>query len=320
MSNTTDLIEALNKTDYKTGTAVKVIGAAVGAVADYASFVGVIIGAIQFIEGLMGQSDQAQAALQDVLNSIRDDLKAENLLQRLRDLDSWIAPAEGVFAQLKATLNATPPVSSGEILDQIRTCLTALVALGLDDKWTTVQNDPVYFPLPASAGAGHGYWAYRGGGIPSAVFPVTPTNPGPAQPFTYKGLTFVYFCVPAADANGLVFNYTYILPLYLRALMIFLAVGAVLDPKFIQNYSDVPGGLRDIAKLLLARHDQIKEGIVNLWAPNADDVIGQPINYPGGSPNYEAQFLSGLFVPSPWDGATAPWPVDPIGTYPPSST
>jgi hypothetical protein len=108
MSNTSDLIEALNNTSKKDGDAVKVIGAAVGTVADYVSFVGAIVGAIQFLEGLMGQSDRAQAALQDVLNSIRDDLKAENLLQRLRDLDNWIAPAEGVFAQLKATLNATP--------------------------------------------------------------------------------------------------------------------------------------------------------------------------------------------------------------------
>jgi hypothetical protein len=89
---------------------------------------------------------------------------------------------------------------------------------------------------------------------------VTPSNPGPGQPFTYKGLTFVYFSVPVADANGLVFNYTYILPLYLRAIMILLTVGGVLDPKFTQSYSEQ---LQSFADFLLVKHDKIwKEGIV----------------------------------------------------------
>src|SRR5262249_7048099 len=136
-----------------------------------------------------------------------------------------------------------------------------------------------------------------------AVFPRTPSNPGPRQPFTYKGLTFMYYCVPTADGNGLVFNYTYILPLFLRALSIFLTVGALLDPKFIQNYSDP---LRSIADFLLTQHDKIqKEGIVNLWPPSADDAT-VPLN------KYIAltdQLQSGLFIDTKWDGATSPLPV-----------
>jgi hypothetical protein len=305
MSNTTELINAINKAGTEDGDAVHFVGAAVGAVADYAGFVGAIIGAINFLESLLVQDDQSKVALVDVLNSIRDDLKAESLLQRLRDLDSVIAPAEGVFAQLKATLNAInagKPPSEDEILDQIRTCLTAVISLGpavgQQDKWTAVYNDQVYFPLPKPEN-----WAYEGGGIPSAVFPRTPSNPGPGQPFTYKGLTFMYFCVPTADGNGLVFNYTYILPLFLRALMIFLAVGALLDPKFTENYSEQ---LRSIADFLLTQHDKIqKEGIVNLWPPNADDAI-VPLNKDVALTD---QLQSGLFIDTRWDGATSPSPV-----------
>jgi hypothetical protein len=61
------------------------------------------------------------------------------------------------------------------------------------------------------------------------------------------------------------FNYTYILPQYLQAVNVFLSIGAVIDPKFVQNWSDT---IRSMACLMQSVHDCIvKNGITQLSPP-----------------------------------------------------
>ncbi len=74
---------------------------------------------------------------------------------------------------------------------------------------------------------------------------------------------------PQADADGLVFNYTYTLPQFLRAVYILLTAIRALEPKSLPKYTDV---FTKCVNRLAAVHQTITSGIVGTRMPSMADV------------------------------------------------
>jgi hypothetical protein len=127
---------------------------------------------------------------------------AEDILDRLRNLEQAIVGAATVLSQLKDDISQQPPVSNEYRLQQIQTCLAAVIDLtdmkGTDNKWRVVYNDQNYYS---------------------------------------DGWNGVVARQP--DGDGLVFSYTYVLPIYLRSIYILLTAIGTLMPKDLTNYSEV---------------------------------------------------------------------------------
>jgi hypothetical protein len=119
--------------------ALQRIGGAIGLLADLSGGLSTVVGVIDFVQGLFGTggTDPTLQALQDIENIVAlilTDQKGEDLLARWRDLDQYLIPAEGVFRNLIADVNATPPLSTGEKSDRILTCLDAVLAFEIGEE------------------------------------------------------------------------------------------------------------------------------------------------------------------------------------------
>ena len=273
MSNLLEFKEAIGKINTENNDDIALLGAAIGTIADFAGAAGAVVSVIGFIGslfGLGGGGDQTQAELDKILSTIDAEFKQLNLNTQAEDLKNQLASinsyavtrAVSIAENLESDLTVDPPLSSGDKSSRLEDCLTAVnslspvaVAGGLNQVWQVVHDYQVYF-APTHP------WLYEDGGLPSADFP-----------FTYEGLTFRNTFDPGADPNGLVFNYVYILPAYLRTILIYLAVGTGFYPNFGRDDQDHAAQLRKIADDLLSAHDTIKGGIVSVTAPSKDDVI-----------------------------------------------
>jgi hypothetical protein len=240
LPNLSDLIQAVSTTNAD-GTAkavdtVGAVGASLGLLADVSGAVGFVQIATSLVNTILGKDDQVTAALNQLqmeMQELQAAVKAEDTLERLRDLEQAINPAATVLAQLKADIAQQPPVTNEYRLQQVQTCLAAVIELtdmqGTDNKWRVVYNDQNFYS----------------DGWNGAVAP---------QP----------------DGDGLVFNYTYVLPIYLRSIYILLTAIATLTPKDLKTYSDV---LRDcITRLQLVHDTVVNNGIVVLRAPAAAEM------------------------------------------------
>jgi hypothetical protein len=74
---------------------------------------------------------------------------------------------------------------------------------------------------------------------------------------------------PQADSSGEVFNYTYTLPQFLRAIYILLTVIRALEPKSLPDYATTFASCVD---LLTSLHQTITSGIVGTRMPSVSDV------------------------------------------------
>jgi hypothetical protein len=304
-NNLSAFLQAAGATGAANSSAVNVIGAGIGTVADFVGGVGAVISAVELAEKLALGNDNARTALQEIIDAMYTgfhelnlDLRAEDLKRQWDLIDLLFADAEAAFDSLKSDLTASPPVDSGYKSLQIQKCLApVLVFEGLvwgepADQWQFIHDFQVYFSPTYP-------WYYEGGGLPSSLFP-----------FSYGGQTFaVNFrdpntFDPGADANGLTFNYIYILPSYLRAIMLFLAVGAAFRPDFTRVYEH---NLRNSAKFLLMIHDQIRDGILAISAPAEDDIL--PYTFSCNGPDQSGAYH---IVPSLTPASLTPAGCDPI--------
>jgi hypothetical protein len=242
-----NLANALNNIGVTNASAFDGVGTAIGAIADVAGALSGIGGAVSLVASLMGQGDQTQQELQNILNTIQNDfaqlnqtLKAEDLIQRLTDLGNQLAPAKAVLDSLQSLVTQLP-LSPYEVTQQLETCASAIDALVPDANWLTPYNDQIYW----------NDW--------QSLWP-------PSPPWLFAGTWGYGEQAPAANSDGTVSNYTYILPAYMEAVFIFLSVGACIDPNFVQNWSN--SVLRPAAALLKAKHDAILAGIVQLSPGN----------------------------------------------------
>ncbi len=283
MSNLGDL---LNDIGIENAGAVGTIGDFIGALADL-SGAGGAIGSL--LDLLGGQSDQTRAELQAISDAIKNGfqqlnavLKSEGIIERTTNLSNQLSPAQAVLAALKALVNQQPPLTDYERTQQIEICITALQALGTSSAWEAPFSEQVFW-----TDAGSNVWANKYS---------VPIDRG------YGDQS------PTADSTGAVFNYTYVLPVYLQAVYIFLAVGTSLDPKFSANYG--ASVLEPAVNALQTYHDKIlNDGVTKLspapWDSSSllptlldDPASAVKINPAGLSP-VAATSISVPLLPSP---------------------
>lgn len=232
MSNLNDLLDHMG---LEGEPGVQLAGDIFGVLAD-------LSGAIGFLQltGFLSTDDKLQgtlSAINDDLNQIAQlvqqlegQIAASDKLQRMRDIDQGIGPAVAVFQQLPAIVTAKPPATEDFKLTQIQTCLEAVLFFTDFDDKWQV----VQADLPYFTDAWSGELA------------------------------------PAASADGLVFNYTYTFPQFLRSIYILLATIRALQPSSLNKYVDV---LTRASNRLESIHQTIVDsGIVGTRAPGVGDL------------------------------------------------
>ncbi len=300
MSNLSDLKDAIDKISNGNDEGIALIGSSIGTIADLAGGVGAVISVVQLASALLGSGgdDQTQAMLNDILATIKAEYQklhkeVQGLIDKFESAsvnNTLVVTAVAIGQNLASDVAAN--LSSDGKSSRLEACLAAVNSLaltasagGLNQVWQVVQEDQLYF-VPTNP------WVYDDGGLPSADFP-----------FTYENLAFQRTFIPDAGPDGLVFNYTYVLPAYLRTIMIYLAVGVAFYPNFGHDHPDHTAQLRHIAEDLLGAHDLIKGGIVSIAAPSKDDVIpyGWFQDDTGG---WTADIALGPVYRSSWEVAT----------------
>jgi len=273
LSNLNEFLNAVNgKNEEGTVAAistVKIVGSGIGVLADLSGIIGFAQAAMSLIDTVLGNDK----SLDDVLNAmtrlfaeLNAEIRAGQILERMRDLANTMADSKAVLQQLPTMVQEG--TSNDFRLEQIQKCLSAVINLtDADDsggKWKAVYGDQLY---------------YSGDGWSDPVMP---------QP----------------DADDLVFNYTYILPLYLRSIYTLLTAIGTLSPKDLHLYSDT---FRACVIRLQRVHDTVTDGIVisrlpvnsEIW--KATDPNSGWEAYKGGP--YASSFPNGQFLGfSTWAG------------------
>ena len=179
---------------------------------------------------------QQDLSVQDVLNAIQTEfsqlegqIAANDKLQRMRDVDIGINPAVNVFDGLQAMMTYTPPLDREYKQTQIDICRGSV-------EFFTDYDDK---------------WQAAKADLP----------------FYSDGWSGTL--APQADSSGNVFNYTYTLPQFLRAIYIFLITIRALDPKSLKSYLEV---FTKCFNRLATVHQTIVSGIVGTRMPSVSDV------------------------------------------------
>lgn len=212
--------------------AMNKVGGMLGLLADISGAIGLVQLTYDEVQGITG----SDLSLQDVLNAIQTafsqlegQIAASDKLQRMRDVDLGINPAVAVLEQLPAIMKSTPPPSQDFKLTQIQTCLESVL-------FFTDYDDK---------------WQAAKADLP------------------YYSDGWSGTLAPQAGSDGLVFNYTYTLPQFLRAISILLTTIRALEPKSLQSYSEV---FTHCVNRLATVHQTITSGIVGARMPSVSDV------------------------------------------------
>jgi|SRR5579863_851654 len=232
----------------------------IGTIADASGAAGGIFSLVTSLINL-NKPDPVLAALDAIQTAIQNDFQQLNkavcgsqIIASNTNLLNQIGPPTTQLQALFAFVNANP--QAAQVVDFILPCITALNDLGLAVEpavWASVFECQVYWTDSGQ------FQCQCPEGIPHQL-PASGADSG-------YGLQ-----APSPNPDGVtVFSYTFILPFYLRALSLFLAVAGSLDPSFTTNYADV---LRASATLLKTIHDQIlQEGLVQLSPPSPSSPV-----------------------------------------------
>ena len=144
-------------------------------------------------------------------------VRGQDIINRVNFIALVLGPSQAVVQNLQLLINASPPLTQVQAIEQIELCLTALNVLQNAD-WALPSGDPIYW-------------------TDSGVYLLDP-------PFGDVGYGEIS---PTPDQNDLVFNYTYFLQAYLSALLMFVTVAAALDPNYAANYAGTPKYARPTA-------------------------------------------------------------------------
>jgi len=247
MANLDDLLNAVVDSDTN---ALSVAADFIGTLADL-SGAGAFLSAVLMFTGQ--QPDPVTAALQALQNAIETDfqqltqqLNAQQILDRNTNLTNQLGPALAQLQGLQEFAGGNP--SRAQASSYINICITALDTLGPGVQpnlnWETTL----------------GWWPYwTDFGQYSCDCPTIGGTVYTSQDAGYGAQQ------PSPNPDGTVFLYIYVLPVYLQAIGIFLAVAGALDPNFATDYANV---LRPSASFLQSIHDKIlQSGLTQLSPP-----------------------------------------------------
>jgi hypothetical protein len=215
------------------------------------------VGLLQMVNVLQPADDQVVKALAMLQKTVEAGIAdtntriaAEGMLAKIRDIDSGMYAANGVFGQLPTIIPQIASLSEGEILAYIETTFQATQFFtDYPDKWQAAWLDaPKY-----------------NDGWSGTVFP-------PQSQF--------------------VFNYTCVLPQFVRSIYIHLTVIAALQP------SALTGSLNQIGKCvtqLQTVHDTIADvGLVDTKVPGQADVA--KVDWASGLESWQSNWFDGKVV------------------------
>jgi len=225
-------------------------GAAIGTAADFAGAIGGVAALIDVMNAFMQTGQDQLGMVQNSINQLIGAQKAADLQNRLTEMVNALATMQGVFDGLKADLNAN--LNAADRNSRIETCSQALSiftdpSLSPKATWSAPYSDLVYWDDRPD-------FYYSGG-------PLTTVDLG------YGVVS------PTPDADGLVFYYNVALPSFLRALAIWVAEAAALDPNYIADFGAAV--LQPAVNTLNWVHDTIVGQGIQILAPvnaNADYV------------------------------------------------
>jgi hypothetical protein len=234
------------------GDAIGTLSDVIGGVVPVVSFIGV---ALKLFGGGPDELQQVLSAIKDLFHQLQQDQKGEDLIARLTNLQNDYSQAM-TASESTQSLYSQLPLTPLAVVDELKPILDSVNSLappdvsnlrctnaGLGGPWMVVPDLQVFWSDSDS---------------PDVAWPpgvLLPTNL-PWFPWGYGEQA------PAESDDGTVFNYTYILPQWLQTVNVFLSIGTVIDPKFVQNWSST---IRSFACLMQSVHDYIvNNGIARL--------------------------------------------------------
>ncbi len=242
----------------------------IGAVTEIMGYYGSAASAITQVASLfMGDGQAAgQNKLTEIQNKL-DDLyevmkagfnevlaaeEAEGILARLRDLDTYIVHARSSVQLLMDFPLENPDPNAYPCNDYLRTALDATGGLCLEDKWHRVYYDPLYDRRLASN---------IGDPVDGEVRPYTEVQN--AGTVTFSGTSLFWGAPkPAAATGDMIFSYTYVMPLYLEAVLHLTVIVGGCVPDHLTSYKV---RYKECADFLLNKHDEIEGYIRKLPLP-----------------------------------------------------
>jgi hypothetical protein len=290
MSNLEDAIKSAGQMLGVQTDGILAIGSVIGTLSDLASGVGTITAVVNFVAGIIGggKPDPTKQALQDILNAVQQlgkDFKAVDIKDDWNHFDDNINQALGNWTDLVNLVNNIPPGDTATREQVVLENQDAVQRFGELSAWTVVYDHTNYFLTPEPTyraptfPVGTLTWAFSSNLPAASGFAVTTVNyggtTGSYQAYRCGGLTFAAMLQPQPNGDGLIFNYVYVLPYFMRTIMMYLAVGAALEPDtFVQTHASQIRSL--CITQLQMYHDQIVDGdqtnpgIVNVLAPPLD--------------------------------------------------
>jgi hypothetical protein len=250
MANLDDFLNFVGDDEFD---ALKMVGGFFGLLADTSG----IVGFLQMVNILQPADDQvvkALAKLQATVEAGTADtdarLAAEAMLAKIRDIDTGMYDANGVFGQLPTIIPQLGSLTEGEILSYIQTTFQATQFFtDYPDKWLEVWLDaPKYTD-----------------GWSGTLFP-------PQTQF--------------------VFNYTCVLPYFVRSIYIHLTVIAALQPAALSgSFSQLQ---KCVAQLQTVHDNIVNGGLVDTRLPGQSDVA--QVDWSSGTESWQAQWFDGKVI------------------------
>jgi hypothetical protein len=309
-----DSTAPLNNVGTANWNSLKLIGDGIGLLANFAGAIGGAISFVDFLlESLGGpKADAILASLENLQTTIDSDfhqlgadLAAENILSRLDDIQMDLSSSEALYGDLLSGKLLSLQLTPNDINTYILACITAMYDLTYDPSFPTTKWNVVGDQQPFWSDAG--VYIFWGGPNPAVSGSFAGDIDAGYGPFRI-GSPGVY------PPNATVFDYTYILPKYLQALLIFMGVAGSLDPNFAgpndYGYAITGGPLLPVgaATMLKTVHDTILHGIQKMQ-PGAVPYTQSPSGYIEWDGFILNEWLSGENTGAAWAGLT-PIPPD----------
>jgi hypothetical protein len=228
---TGNIADLINNLFGKNNNSINIISSGIGTLADAGGAIGLVLTVVGWFNS---QPDPIQAvldALRDDFAQLYKDLEARQNEEDWRSLAELVSASEGVFEILDGLVKAQPPLTDEQRLDHIATCLAPLNAL------SDASADP-----------------------PSSFFLAVYSEQ------VYWDDVYYGSQAPSAYADGQVFSYVYILPYYLKALLILTAVGTAFFADFGKTAQHEQDSVIKFSNFLVTVHDLISAGITKLFA------------------------------------------------------
>lgn len=229
-------------------SSLNAFGAFLGTAADFAGGIGIALDVLELVVPIAGGSiEPLFSTLQSMFKQVGDQIKAGQVLDRLRSIDEARGKAQAALESLRGSLDAKGSFVGPVDASWISLCREAIDDLSAPSFWLTVFVDEIYFN-------------------DSRIYQSVHTKHNGKHIYWDGGYGWVG---PTPDDSGQVFTYIYVLQSWMYAEAAFLIVAAALN-KNRQLTAAQRSLVESDANFLQGMHDTIIGGIQDLSPPPFD--------------------------------------------------